>query len=302
LSDIKHDIGVYANSEEIDEYILQPTYANIGSMACLDNQNGDSLVTADVACLDVSNDEAIVEASSSAPYLPAFVVPSDIDTDGVAQSKTILDTEAGWVNKPGAYCPAAAVDDAVAIGEYLEYSATAKKFTGTGITSRRPRTAQAIALAAAVGAGNIPVLLLAPFQQIAKSVRVYNDANIACSAGVEKTLTFNSETYDDAGFHSTVSDTERLTAPADQIGSVLYEVSLSVELSTAATNWVMIKTGANVALAVISADQGYYATICAHTKLAAGEWVEAHVLSVAGCNVVRTSDYSPIFSMIQIGE
>lgn len=45
------------------------------------------------------------------------------------------------------------------------------------------------------------------------SARVYNNANISCSNGVNVVVTFNSERWDNAGLHSTSANTSRLTAP-----------------------------------------------------------------------------------------
>lgn len=305
MADTKHDIGVYTDcTDPVDpaKGVLEATHANIASMALLDNQNGGSLTTADVAIIDSTNDEAVVEASSSNPYAPAFVVGEDIDSDGAGSTKTILDTESGWIYKPGAYVPAAAVDGAVAIGEYLKYSATAKKFNGTDITSRRPKEAQAIALAASVGAGNIPVMLLSPSGQKHIRARVYNDANIVVASGSWVAVTFNSETFDDYGMHDTGSNTERLTIPAGQ-NDATYKISASLTFNAAAMNHLIIRKNGTDTIASRWVTTGaLYWTITAQDRLSAGDYVEVCVYSVSGVTVMRGSDYSPIFSITQIGE
>jgi hypothetical protein len=47
-----------------------------------------------------------------------------------------------------------------------------------------------------------------------KGVRAYNSSNISISSSTETLVTLDSERVDDNGFHSTVSNTSRLTVPA----------------------------------------------------------------------------------------
>ena len=52
--------------------------------------------------------------------------------------------------------------------------------------------------------------------------RVYNSANISITtSGTSQALTFNSERYDTDAYHSTASNTDRLTIPAGKAGNYL---------------------------------------------------------------------------------
>ncbi|MBN1122789.1 MAG: hypothetical protein JXJ17_17060 [Anaerolineae bacterium] len=58
-----------------------------------------------------------------------------------------------------------------------------------------------------------------------KSCWVYNTADISWPTGTDTTMTFNSELWDTDDIHSTISNTDRLTAPQDGlylVGASLY--------------------------------------------------------------------------------
>lgn len=298
-----NDVGVYQDSADSDEGLLQPSYVNIASQLLLTNENGDNLTTADVATLDTANDESAVEADSSGPYRPAFVVPEDIKLDMDGRTKTIADAAAGWMFKPGSFVPDAAVDGAVTRGEYLTYSPTVKKFTGTDAFIRRPLKAQAIALASIAAAGNIPVLLLSPSPGICRRARVYNDADIDFPSAAFTAVTFNSEVYDAWGMHSTASNTSRLTIPSDQYGTALYHISAQLTWAAAGTRYILIKVNGTTYIAA-----NYTPTACLGVRvettypLDAGDYVEVVVFPTAGADVKYYEKYSPTFSIMQVGE
>jgi hypothetical protein len=60
------------------------------------------------------------------------------------------------------------------------------------------------------------------------AARAFNSAPIAIASGTTTTLTFNSESFDTAGLHSTTANTGRLVAPVDG----LYQVTGGVRWST----------------------------------------------------------------------
>lgn len=137
---------------------------NAGQMALLTNKSGGDLVTGDVVVLDTTTDSSVTTTTTAADLRPVYVVPQNVTGANVAASKTVTADEAGWFYKPGAVVPAANVDGAVDIGEYLTTSTTAKKLTGSGVTigasTSRPLGACAVALEDATGAGTIKVMLL----------------------------------------------------------------------------------------------------------------------------------------------
>lgn len=301
MADTKHDVGVVTDAALAGDNILQPTYTNIGSQLLLTNHNGASLVHGDVAVLSTANAESAVQAVSTGPCRPAFVVPKDIDTNGAEISKTVLDTEAGWMYKPGAFVPDAAVDGAVTRGEYLGYSATAKKFTGMNVFTRRPLKAQAIALASIAVAGNIPILLLAPSPQVAKAARVFNSADIARAGAAEHLITFDSETFDDYGFHEGITNPGRLTVPADQYGVAMYLITGQVTWASTNGHSLGIKVnGTFIAGTYHGGSIGQQ--VEARIRLNATDYVELWDYSGAGETIKYYANYSPVFSIMQIGE
>ena len=54
------------------------------------------------------------------------------------------------------------------------------------------------------------------------AVRVYNNADLTLTTGVNTALTFNQERFDNAGVHSTSSNTGRLTIPTGAGGKYLF--------------------------------------------------------------------------------
>jgi hypothetical protein len=52
-------------------------------------------------------------------------------------------------------------------------------------------------------------------------VSLTNSASISCANDTRVTLTFDTETYDTNGFHSTVTNTDRITIPAGKAGKYL---------------------------------------------------------------------------------
>lgn len=137
---------------------------NAGQMALLTNKSGGDLVTGDVVVQLATTDASVTTTTTAGDLRPVFVVPQNVTGANVAASKTVTADEAGWFYKPGAVVPAANVDGAVDIGEYLTTSTTAKKLTGSGVTigasTSRPLGACAVALEDATGAGTIKILLL----------------------------------------------------------------------------------------------------------------------------------------------
>lgn len=302
MADTMNTVGVYQDSADPDEGLLHASYVNIASLLLLTNQNGGSLVTADVVTIDTTNDESAVEASSSGPYQPAFVIPQDVKLDMDGITKTVADEEAGWMYKPGSYVPAAAVDGAVVRGEYLAYSSTAKKFTGTGYTACRPLNAQAIALETIATAGNIPVLLLFPSPQFCRRARVYRSTDQSSGAGASTAIAFDTEVYDNGGLHSTSSNTERFTIPAGT-PTYTYDITGSVAFAAAGNNNIQIKlNGSDMLACNHDSSTALYLTVATQFQLAAGDYVELIAYTAASATIKYYDGYSPVFTITQLGE
>jgi hypothetical protein len=259
------------------------------------------MATGDIGVVSASNTESAVQAASSGPYRPALVIPNDVDILGNAVNKTVLDTAAGWMYKSGAYVPSAAVDGAVTRGEYLTFSSTAKKFSGTNAFVRRPLKAQAIALESIADEGNIAILLLSPSPQRCLRARVYNNADLNFAA--DGVVSFNTEDYDPYGMHDNSTNPSRLTIPADQAVSAAYHISGHITWSAAATYWLFIRLNGVTWLGGDLTDNNSLSRSISTTHvLSAGDYVELYVI-VGGASVVKYyAKYSPVFSIVQLGE
>jgi hypothetical protein len=298
--DIRHAVGVVVDTLDPDLCKLHHTYCNTASQLRLTNENGASLVTGDVAVLDAAVTESVVEASSATPYRPGFVVPYDIGMGGDAITKTILDTEAGWMCKPGSYVTIAPVDGAVAIGEYLAYSATAKKYTGTDCFTCRPINGQAIALAAALAAGNIPILVLAPSPQLCRRARVYKSTDTAVGAGAYTPVAFDTEVYDVGGLHNPANP-ERFTIPAGT-PTYTYAIDGTVAFDAVESGSLLIRLNGGDSYAWMLNETTTALTVATQMQLAAADYVELVVYTAGAANIKYYADYSPFFAITQIGE
>ena len=140
--------------------------------------------------------------------------------------------------------------------------------------------------------------------------RVYNDAAINVSSNTQTALTFNQERYDIGGFHSTSSNTGRLTAPVAGV----YGISGHVRFVSAADytriqvfltlNGTDTIAGINDFLAfgtggVLRSVETFYA-------LAAGDYVALEVLQVntaaAVLTITATPAISPEFAIVYLGD
>jgi hypothetical protein len=288
---------------------LRSSLFNNMDKVLLTNQSGGDVVTGDVLMLDTANAASFVLCADTSPYQSCFVVPVDIDATGVEGVKTILDTEKGWVYRPGYEARYCNVDGAVAIGEYLAFGAVPGSLTGLGLTtdtSYPPHHAKAIALEAIGGAGEISVLLLENSANPYMACRVYNDANIAVTANVVNILTFNTEAFDPAGMHEGVTNPERLTVPADQVGSKPWKIIGNIEWSAApAAAYMAIRVDGTTEIARYTGHTTYPRVwaLSATTQLVAGQYVELIIYTTtAALNIMYYDQWSPVFSMARLGD
>jgi hypothetical protein len=135
---------------------------------------------------------------------------------------------------------------------------------------------------------------------------VFNSANISiATSALRQWLTFDSENYDTGNFHSTTTNTGRLTAPVPG----LYLIGASVEFASNATGYRELDLRVNGST-FIAADRMPAASGGAHImstqrvyQLDAGDYVETGVIQVSGgaLNVVRQSAWSPEFWIVRLG-
>jgi hypothetical protein len=120
------------------------------------------------------------------------------------------------------------------------------------------------------------------------SARVWKDSNTSIADNVETTLTFNQERWDTQGLHSTVSNTERLTAPI----AGLYVVSAHIHWGSGITGVRSVLLRLNGTTYVAEAAQpssGEWNTptqsISTVVSLAAAEYAEVRVIQANGTAV-----------------
>lgn len=138
--------------------------------------------------------------------------------------------------------------------------------------------------------------------------RVFNDANISIgTSGTAQTLTFNSERFDTGNFHSTSSNTSRLTAPT----AGLYYVGANVQFDANVTGIrrAAIQVNGSGFIADDSrkaADSGGFPTwvnVSTVYHLDATDYVEAVVQQSSGgaLNVIASAARSPEFWIVRLG-
>lgn len=115
---------------------------------------------------------------------------------------------------------------------------------------------------------------------------LYNSASQSVATGVQTVLTFNSESYDTDGFHSTSSNTGRITIPSGKGGKYIIGGQASIQDSN---NAKFILTQINGASTFVVAQEPlstpsntWYATWSSLYNLSAGDYVEQLVEQNSG--------------------
>ncbi len=137
------------------------------------------------------------------------------------------------------------------------------------------------------------------------SARVFNTAAISIAvSGTNQALTFNAETYDTASFHSTLSDTGRLTMPYPGT----YIISGHVQFASNATGFrqAFIRRNGTEALAslLVQAVNGAVTVLSVSTAFlfSVNDYVELVVTqtSTAALNVDAVDFYTPYFTAVKV--
>ncbi len=133
--------------------------------------------------------------------------------------------------------------------------------------------------------------------------RVYNSASIAIVTATLTTLTFDSESWDNGGCHSTASNTSRITVPSGASG--YWDIGANIEFGASATGTRIVSFtlngGANpiakVESPVNSGSSDTSVNLNTTWPLAVGDYVECLVYQNSGgnLNVVRAAESSPAF-------
>lgn len=137
------------------------------------------------------------------------------------------------------------------------------------------------------------------------AVRVYNNADLTTTNGVELVLTYNSERFDSNNLHSTSVNTGNLTAAVS--GTYLIVLNVAFDANATGERYVYIKHSSGLIIAVDMrkpAGGGLNTEFSLTTiyHLSAGESVSAVGFQNSGGNLAIKSlgNRSPEFSMVRI--
>ena len=225
----------------------------------LTNKSGGSVAAGDVVVIDTTTDASFTTTTTGRAELSV----------GVAQ-ETIASNATGRVLVAG-YAALVNVPASVTRGHYIETHTVVKQATGNS-TRRSGSFGQFLSTSATPTAwlwGQTDQTAAAAASAAVGCLVYHNTTQVVNAANI----LFNSEVYDTDGFHSTVTNTDRLTVPAALGGKYLIEYGTSV--ASIATG-ELCRIGLN-GTSQISTNEGEstngYVTGMAVYSLAAGDFV-----------------------------
>jgi len=134
---------------------------------------------------------------------------------------------------------------------------------------------------------------------------LYKTANQSLSSGTVTMVTWGEEVVDTDGFHSLVSNDQRITIPSGKAGK--YLISVMVTYGSNATGFRQLGVRVNgTGLAALYETSALSGTETTQTftmiyPLAVGEYIEARAYQNSGGNLNITASYSSFFSVQYLG-
>tara|TARA_R110000868_G_scaffold11064_3_gene54330 strand:- start:1072 stop:1572 length:501 start_codon:yes stop_codon:yes gene_type:complete len=132
--------------------------------------------------------------------------------------------------------------------------------------------------------------------------RLTNSANISLTNNLATAVTFDTETHDTGGMHSTSSNTSRITIPTG--GSGMYLIGAGIEFAANATGTRDVNLRIN-GTTIIASSRATATSATSATRLMtntiyplnAGDYVEIMAFQNSGgaLNITAASEYTPIF-------
>lgn len=129
--------------------------------------------------------------------------------------------------------------------------------------------------------------------------RAYNSANISIANASDTAVTLNSERFDNAGMHSTSSNTPRITIPAGSAGKFLFGALIEFAQAGVNERGNHIKLNGTTYIAKMVHPPATSAptsmTITSMYAMAAGDYIENYVYQSSGSalNLTASGNYSP---------
>jgi hypothetical protein len=140
----------------------------------------------------------------------------------------------------------------------------------------------------------------------AAGVWVYSTAATSCASGAWTTITFNSEIYDTDSFHSTSTNTSRLTVPAGMAGKYIATFNIYNSPALATQYYAKFqKNGSDqnrVAIHSKGGSEPLTTSLTQHFDLAVNDYIEVLIYQASGSayNAETSGNYGG-FGMMRIG-
>ena len=180
--------------------------------------------------------------------------------------------------------------------------------TGSGTFDNLPigTTAQVLTADTTVSPYKVKWATPAASTPVAKGVSVYNTVGYAIATNTFTALTYNSEDFDTDGFHSTSSNTSRLTVPTGLGGK--YSIKAQLEWNVNATGIRALKiykngTAVKASTEAVPSSTVYVGLVMStDLELAAGDYIELYAFQNIGTNLtVYPTQIDGQFSMMYWG-
>jgi hypothetical protein len=140
-----------------------------------------------------------------------------------------------------------------------------------------------------------------------KGCRLFNTATISVANNTATALTYNSESFDTDSFHSTSSNTSRITIPAGLGGKYSVFAIIEYPANTTGSREIQIRINGSVAGQTIVDYQNFssgafYQKTAGIMELTAGDYIELWVLQSSGVslNIALSQSYCQ-FSVQYLG-
>jgi len=147
---------------------------------------------------------------------------------------------------------------------------------------------------------------LHPFFQLrseAVGVAIYNNANVSVPDATWTSIPFNQERRDDADFHSTTTNNDRITIPSHLGG--WYAIAGHIRWASAPpTGYVGLRVNGTtfIALQVLTGGSMMMASVATLYSLSGGDYIELRVWQNSGAalDIVASGNYSPRLRAVRV--
>ena len=177
-----------------------------------------------------------------------------------------------------------ALNPETTLGDIAYRSSTANVKTRLGIGS----TGQVLTVA-----GGVPSWATPAGGPTFSGCAVRRTTNLSLSNGTQTAITFDTEIYDTDSYHSTVSDTERMTIPSGKSGYYMVMITGTFSGTSGQREFTIQKNGAGItgysSLVSAAGGDGYTSlTLVYVLNLTAGDYIHFNAYQNGGSEVLRS--------------